>query len=134
MTRDIRSLVEVSLLSPLQGESNTMAYSIYSSKLHCCDHSLLVKKCASPRVRRISMSLRRNFDESTMKLRRRRFVLCYVAAESKFYIHMTSQDDESSIKLLRLSDESTASLRRNYDVVDSSCAHSDGILAQNLIS
>ena len=75
MTRDIRSLVEVSLLSPLQGESNTMAYSIYSSKLHCCDHSLLVKKCASPRVRRISMSLRRNFDESTMKLRRRRFVV-----------------------------------------------------------
>ena len=86
MTRDVRSLVEASPPSPLQGGlgSTTMVHFIYASMIRCCEQSQpisLGKKCSSPRVRRISTylrrnfeetatSLRRNFDKSTMKLRR----------------------------------------------------------------
>ena len=62
-------------------------------------------------------------DESTTNLRRRRFVIVSsqfrrsdVADTLKCYIHMTSQDDESTTKLLRLSDILATNLRQNGDV------------------
>ena len=49
MTRNIRSLVEASPLSPLQGELkfSTMEYSINLSRVGYCDQSVLVKTCGS---------------------------------------------------------------------------------------
>ena len=101
--RDIHTLVEESPLSLLQGEleSTIMEYPIYSPNIY---------------IAAANLSRRKNVVfrgyEATKKLRRRSFVVMLRRRYVEMLHPYDVAEDESTTKLLRLSDESAMSLFR----------------------
>ena len=112
----IRSLVEASPLSlPFKEswESTTMEYSISSSKVHCCDQSLLSEKNV---VRQGYVAGRRNCDVAVSSQIPRQDVAKTSQFRSQGVAKTSSCDVIQRCNI-------TTNLRRRGDVADSLCAH-----------